>query len=87
MKTWIYFSLIRAQLAAQQKFVDRLVRLMKLIQKDSGNRKKKIDKLRASLSSGGNPAGLEQEHDINFESFDAFPLPLDPEMKVSKNWK
>lgn len=34
---------MRSLLAAQQTFVDRLVHLMKAVQRESGNRKKKVD--------------------------------------------
>lgn len=45
---------MRSSLAAQQTFVDRLVQLMKAVQRESGNRKKKVttvptQRLRASL--------------------------------------
>lgn len=33
---------MRSLLAAQQTFVDRLVHLMKAVQRESGNRKKKV---------------------------------------------
>lgn len=33
---------MRSLLAAQQTFVDRLVQLMKAVQRESGNRKKKV---------------------------------------------
>lgn len=39
---------MRSLLAAQQTFVDRLVHLMKAVQRESGNRKKKVN-LRALL--------------------------------------
>lgn len=34
---------MRSLLAAQQTFVDRLVHLMKAVQRESGNRKKKVN--------------------------------------------
>lgn len=36
---------MRSLLAAQQTFVDRLVQLMKAVQRESGNRKKKVAKI------------------------------------------
>lgn len=35
---------MRSLLAAQQTFVDRLVHVMKAVQRESGNRKKKVNK-------------------------------------------
>uniref|UniRef100_H2YNJ5 Phosphatidylinositol 3-kinase catalytic subunit type 3 n=1 Tax=Ciona savignyi TaxID=51511 RepID=H2YNJ5_CIOSA len=67
----------RAQLAGQQKFLDVLVKLMQLVERDSGNRKKKIEKLRAMLS-----AESESLENMKFSSFEPLPLPLDPGVKV-----
>ncbi|CAK8675552.1 phosphatidylinositol 3-kinase catalytic subunit type 3-like [Clavelina lepadiformis] len=72
----------RAQLAGQQKFIDRLVRMMKILQKDGGNRKKKIDKLRAMLCVEKED-GSENAEKMTFTSFDPLPLPIDPEIKVN----
>jgi len=66
----------RAQLGSQQKFLDRLVDLIGCVQRDSGHRKKKIEKLRVLLSATS-PTG-----DFGFSSFDPLPLPLDPDVKV-----
>lgn len=41
---------MRSLLAAQQTFVDRLVHVMKAVQRESGNRKKKVTKGLESLS-------------------------------------
>nr|XP_002128077.1 phosphatidylinositol 3-kinase catalytic subunit type 3-like [Ciona intestinalis]XP_026691217.1 phosphatidylinositol 3-kinase catalytic subunit type 3-like [Ciona intestinalis] len=71
-------KLRRSQLAGQQKFMDKLVRLMELVERDGGNRKKKIEKLRALLS-----AETEILENMNFSSFEALPLPLDPNVKVN----
>uniref|UniRef100_H2YNJ4 Phosphatidylinositol 3-kinase catalytic subunit type 3 n=1 Tax=Ciona savignyi TaxID=51511 RepID=H2YNJ4_CIOSA len=68
----------RAQLAGQQKFLDVLVKLMQLVERDSGNRKKKIEKLRAMLS-----AESESLENMKFSSFEPLPLPLDPGVKVN----
>lgn len=62
-------------LGRQQKFVDKLVKLVKTVSRESGNRKKKIEKLQQLLA----------DPDIfkwNFVNFDAFPLPLDPEIQI-----
>ncbi|XP_052794304.1 phosphatidylinositol 3-kinase catalytic subunit type 3-like isoform X2 [Mya arenaria] len=66
----------RAMLIRQQNFMDRLVNLVKIIARESGNRKKKIEKLQALL----------QDPDvckINFSDFETLPLPLDPDIKVN----
>lgn len=49
---------------------------MKTVQKDGGNRKKKIDKLKALLAD-------QEPSSYNFSNFDALPLPLDPDVKVT----
>lgn len=41
---------MRSLLAAQQTFVDRLVHVMKAVQRESGNRKKKVTKGLENLS-------------------------------------
>lgn len=41
---------MRSLLAAQQTFVDRLVHVMKAVQRESGNRKKKVTKGLGKLS-------------------------------------
>jgi hypothetical protein len=56
-------------------FVDKLVNLMKTIARESGNRKKKIERLRLLLSD-------LQSHKLNLSSFDPLPFPLDPEQKI-----
>nr|XP_006823983.1 PREDICTED: phosphatidylinositol 3-kinase catalytic subunit type 3-like [Saccoglossus kowalevskii] len=66
----------RALLARQQIFVDRLVFLMKTVARESGNRKKKIERLQALLSD-------KEICKMSFDSFDPLPLPLDPDVKVN----
>ncbi|CAG0913122.1 unnamed protein product [Notodromas monacha] len=61
----------RSLLAKQQHFVDKLVGLMKTIARESGNRRKKIERLRSLLSD-------PQSHKLNLSSFDPLPFPLDP---------
>ncbi|KAK6179522.1 hypothetical protein SNE40_011856 [Patella caerulea] len=66
----------RSTLASQQMFIDRLVKLVKIVTRESGNRKKKIERLQALL----------QDVDVckmNFADFDMLPLPLDPDVKVT----
>lgn len=65
----------RSQLARQQNFVDKLVLLMKTVAKESGNRRKKIERLQSLLSD-------PEINKINFTNFDPLPLPLDPEVKI-----
>ncbi|XP_043930366.1 phosphatidylinositol 3-kinase catalytic subunit type 3 [Protopterus annectens] len=64
---------MRSLLAAQQTFVDRLVHLMKAVQRESGNRKKKIERLQSLLadSEKGNLSDMEP-----------IPLPLEPQFKI-----
>ncbi|XP_070542785.1 phosphatidylinositol 3-kinase catalytic subunit type 3-like [Ptychodera flava] len=66
----------RSLLARQQTFVDRLVLLTKTVARESGNRKKKIERLQALLSD-------PEISKINFVQFDPLPLPVDPEVKVN----
>ncbi|KAH3837707.1 hypothetical protein DPMN_111108 [Dreissena polymorpha] len=65
----------RSMLIRQHIFMEKLVNLVKIITRESGNRKKKIEKLQALL----------QDQDvckIDFSNFDPLPLPLDPDIKV-----
>lgn len=62
-------------LARQQKFIDKLVKLVKTVSRESGNRKKKIEKLQQLL---GDPDGFKW----NFSNFDALPFPLDPDVQI-----
>lgn len=66
----------RAAIAAQQHFLERIVKLVKGVARESGNRKKKTEKLQALLS---NPDQLK----YNFMSFDAIPFPLDPDVHIT----
>ncbi|CAG2227171.1 PIK3C3 [Mytilus edulis] len=66
----------RATLARQQMFIERLVSMVKAVTRESGNRKKKIERLRALLQD-------PEVTKINFASFDDLPLPLDPNVKVN----
>lgn len=59
----------------QQNFVDKLVKLMKTIARESGNRKKKMDRLQALLAD-------TDTFKINFSNFEPLPLPLDPSIYV-----
>ncbi|MEQ2190614.1 hypothetical protein XENOCAPTIV_002214 [Xenoophorus captivus] len=59
---------MRSLLAAQQTFVDRLVQLMKAVQRESGNRKKK--------------ALLADNEKVNLSDIEPIPLPLEPQIRI-----
>ena len=65
----------RAFLSQQQKFIDKLVKLIKKVSRESGNRKKKMEKLQQLLADS-------DSHKINFANFEPFPFPLDPEIHI-----
>lgn len=50
---------MRSLLAAQQTFVDRLVQLMKAVQRESGNRKKKVSEHRNMQKNDSAYIGLD----------------------------
>uniref|UniRef100_A0A8C6Z2X2 Phosphatidylinositol 3-kinase catalytic subunit type 3 n=1 Tax=Nothoprocta perdicaria TaxID=30464 RepID=A0A8C6Z2X2_NOTPE len=64
---------MRSLLAAQQTFVDRLVHLMKAVQRESGNRKKKNERLQALLADN---------EKMNLSDMELIPLPLEPQVKI-----
>ncbi|XP_006889295.1 PREDICTED: phosphatidylinositol 3-kinase catalytic subunit type 3-like [Elephantulus edwardii] len=64
---------MRSLLAAQQTFVDRLVHLMKAVQRESGNRKKKNERLQALLGD---------KEKMNLSDVELIPLPLEPQVKI-----
>ncbi|XP_050799526.1 phosphatidylinositol 3-kinase catalytic subunit type 3 isoform X1 [Gopherus flavomarginatus] len=64
---------MRSLLAAQQTFVDRLVHLMKAVQRESGNRKKKNERLQALLADN---------EKMNLSDVELIPLPLEPQVKI-----
>ncbi|CAI5787882.1 phosphatidylinositol 3-kinase catalytic subunit type 3 isoform X1 [Podarcis muralis] len=64
---------MRSLLAAQQTFVDRLVHLMKAVQRESGNRKKKNERLQALLADN---------EKMTLSDFEPIPLPLEPQVKI-----
>ncbi|XP_046401340.1 phosphatidylinositol 3-kinase catalytic subunit type 3 [Ischnura elegans] len=65
----------RAFLTRQQNFIDKLVKLMKTIARESGNRKKKTERLQALLAD---PDSFK----INFANFEPLPFPLDPDIQI-----
>ncbi|KAG7203552.1 hypothetical protein KM043_013600 [Ampulex compressa] len=66
----------RAFLLRQKMFIDQLVSLVKAVARESGNRKKKTDRLRALL------ADPDPAFKINFSNFEPIPFPLDPEICI-----
>lgn len=68
-------KVIKINLEKQQLFIDELVKLVKIVFKESGNRKKKCEKFQQLL-------GDSDAFRINFSNFDAIPLPLDPEVII-----
>ena len=66
----------RQLLVRQQQFVEKLVQLMKVVARENGNRKKKIERLQNLLSD-------TETFKINFTAFDPLPLPVDPDMKIT----
>uniref|UniRef100_A0A8C2X9R4 Phosphatidylinositol 3-kinase catalytic subunit type 3 n=1 Tax=Cyclopterus lumpus TaxID=8103 RepID=A0A8C2X9R4_CYCLU len=64
---------MRSLLASQQTFVDRLVQLMKAVQRESGNRKKKTERLQALLADN---------EKVNLSEIEPIPLPLEPQIRI-----
>ncbi|XP_028131166.1 phosphatidylinositol 3-kinase catalytic subunit type 3 isoform X2 [Diabrotica virgifera virgifera] len=63
-------------LTKQQKFIDKLVKLMKTVSRESGNRKKKAEKLQQLLADS-------DSFKFNFSKFEAIPFPLDPDVMIN----
>lgn len=63
-------------LTRQGHFMENLVALVKSITKESGNRVRKIEKLRSLLED-------TETFNTNFASFEPLPLPLDPDVLVT----
>lgn len=64
----------RSTLFRQEKFVEALVKLMKLVAREKGDRTEKTKKLQSLLS---------ENETFNFKSFDSLPLPLDPSVHIT----
>ena len=62
-------------LQRQHAFIDSLVQLVRTVSRESGNRKKKTERLQALL-------GEPEQFGWNFASFPALPLPLDPAVEI-----
>lgn len=66
---------IKVNLEKQQLFIEELVKLVKIVAKESGNRKKKCEKFQQLLADS-------DAFRINFSNFDPIPLPLDPSIII-----
>ncbi|XP_066599239.1 phosphatidylinositol 3-kinase catalytic subunit type 3 [Prorops nasuta] len=66
----------RAFLLRQKVFIEQLVALVKAVARESGNRKKKTDRLRALLTEP------DPNFKLNFSNFEPIPFPLDPEICI-----
>ncbi|CAG7641063.1 unnamed protein product, partial [Allacma fusca] len=66
----------RAVLSRQQKFITKLVDVVKAVAKENANRQKKMERLQSILSD-------ESTLKMNFLQFDALPFPLDPEVYIT----
>jgi phosphatidylinositol 3-kinase len=66
---------IHANLKKQQCFIENLVKLVKIVAKESGNRQKKAEKFQQLLSD---PDAFK----INFANFEPRPFPLDPNVYI-----
>lgn len=64
----------RETLTKQQKFINKLVHLIKTVSRENAYRSAKIQKLKDLLAD---PDAFK----YNFSKFDPIPLPLDPEVK------
>lgn len=68
-------KLIHTNLKKQQTFIDNLVKLVKMVAKESGSRQRKTEKFQELLSD-------VDTFKINFSNFDIRPFPLDPEIYI-----
>lgn len=66
---------IKSNLDKQQIFIDELVKLVKNVAKESGDRKKKSEKFQQLLAD-------PKEFRVNFTNFETIPFPLDPEVYI-----
>lgn len=65
----------RVSLTLQQKLIDNLVKVVKIVLREGGNRKRKTEKFHSLLSD---PSIFK----FNFESFEPLPFPLDPDIII-----
>jgi phosphatidylinositol 3-kinase len=66
----------RAFLTRQKIFIDQLVSLVKIVARESGNRKRKMERLRSLLIDA------DTIFKINFSNFEPIPFPLDPDISI-----
>ncbi|XP_048484610.1 phosphatidylinositol 3-kinase catalytic subunit type 3-like [Plutella xylostella] len=66
---------IRTFLARQQVFIDKLVKLVKTVARESGNRNRKTERLQQLLAD---PDAFK----FNFTNFEPMPFPLDPSVTI-----
>lgn len=64
-------------LKKQQRFIDELVKLVKIVAKEPGNRNKKTEKFQKLLSE-------TDTFKINFTNIDPIPFPLDPDISITR---
>lgn len=75
LQTTAELRTIKTNLEKQQLFIDELVKLVKIVAKESGNRKKKCEKFQQLLAEN-------DAFRINFSNLDPIPLPLDPDVYI-----
>ncbi|XP_058461571.1 phosphatidylinositol 3-kinase catalytic subunit type 3 isoform X2 [Malaya genurostris] len=68
-------KIVYHNLNEQQKFIDNLVKLIKIVAKEPGNRKRKTEKFQFLLSDADTLK-------INFTKFEPLPFPLDPDVFI-----
>ena len=66
----------RSMLKRQLNFIEKLVQLMKVVARENGNRKKKIERLQSLLSD-------VETFKITFTPDNPLPLPLDPSIQIT----
>ncbi|XP_050084607.1 phosphatidylinositol 3-kinase catalytic subunit type 3-like isoform X3 [Anopheles aquasalis] len=71
-------KIMHNQLKEQQHFVDRLVTLVKIVAKESGNRKRKTEKFQQFLIESSSSSSAK----MNFNQFGPIILPLDPNIQI-----
>ncbi|XP_045514091.1 phosphatidylinositol 3-kinase catalytic subunit type 3 isoform X2 [Pieris brassicae] len=69
------YQRIRNFLARQQVFIDKLVKLVKSVARESGNRNRKAERLQHLLAD---PDAFK----FNFANFEPMPFPLDPTVTI-----
>lgn len=70
-------------LKKQQVFIGKLVKVVKAVTKESGNRKKKTEKFQQLLMDADSSIRLIPDgNKMNFNNFEPRPLPLDPSVVI-----